>query len=320
MRASQVCVQRLGVELVRVDVHDRVRVRLLRSTQAADDRGGRQQPPVSAAADWENTARDASDANRQLPELGAGGQLEPARRIRDPGDPVRNPGGVVQARVEAKAQLGERLERPDRVAVDRERGGAVRDRPAATGLTDQGRGGCDVLCKGGPLLPVDALVREAVASGLVPARDDLPHEVGVAARGDAEKEERGPGVELVEKVEYAVVWRSSAESATSQPGTPAARWTSWCQSSKSMLSSNEGFVASTARLSQLFGVLGRVGKQSSRSHQWGARPLTQRVAAKVELSAAQTGGCMYRAGASARRGRAFGTAGTSAIPRRSRAP
>src|SRR5439155_8879335 len=46
----------------------------------------------------------------------------------------------------------------------------------------------------------------------------------------------------------AAVCRSSAGPRASQSGAPAVRWTSWCQSSKSMLRSSAGCCADTARV------------------------------------------------------------------------
>ena len=67
--------ERLRIELVRMEVEHRVRVGLARASQAPDDRRRRQRPPVAAAADRHRPPRDVRHAHRQLPQLAARREL-----------------------------------------------------------------------------------------------------------------------------------------------------------------------------------------------------------------------------------------------------
>ena len=79
-------------------------------------------------------------------------------------------------------------------------------------------------------------MRVAVAGELVALGGDLPDEIGVPLGGHAEDEERRLRAELVEQAEDRGALALERVAARSQSSRPSARWTSWCQSSKSKLS------------------------------------------------------------------------------------
>src|SRR5581483_10507558 len=89
-------------------------------------------------------------------------------------------------------------------AVDREGGGAVRDRAPTGRLLDQRHRSRQVCGELVARLPEDALVREAVRGRLVAARRDLPDELRVALDRHTEEEEGRARTELLEQLEHGV--------------------------------------------------------------------------------------------------------------------
>src|SRR5262245_25934551 len=193
--------QRLRVELVRMEVQHRVRIFGGHLFERFAQDGGRECAPVRAPAHWHRASADGPDGDRVLPDLASRRELEPVRSVRDVADALRDAGGVVLARVEAEAELGEDVIGPRRLAGNRERRGPVPDRTLPGELLDELRATLDVLLELVTALGRDAPVVVAVAREVVALGGDRPYEVGIALGGDSEDEERRARPELVEQVE-----------------------------------------------------------------------------------------------------------------------
>ena len=194
--AASVGPQRLGVEFVGVEVERGQGSVGDQAPEQPGNRGRREHAPVGAA-----THRNSRRRDRQLPELGPRFQPQAVRRARDRGDPPGDPRRVVLARVVLEAELSQDLVRPGRVAGDRECRRAVSPGADAGRRLDRLEAAHDVVVELLSRLRVDALVSVAVRCDLVPARDHLAQELGVAGSSDSEHEERGAHVELLEQRE-----------------------------------------------------------------------------------------------------------------------
>jgi len=184
-----------------MEVQHRVGVLVDDLTQRPAQDSARQDAPVCASSDRNGASPDAPNSDRELPDLAAGRELEPVGGGWDGTDPSRNAWRVVLAGVVAEPELGERFVGPRRVACDRERGRSVAEWAFPAELLEELGAALDVAAEVVLALPVNKLVRKAVAGELVTSRRNFADKIRVPLGGHAQDEERGVSAQLVKERE-----------------------------------------------------------------------------------------------------------------------
>ena len=182
----------VGVDFPGMQVEDeRLAFALVDRAQAGARIAIGQQPEVTAARDRQLQRAEPGRRQREFEDPPAVRRRHVLRKARCAGYSVLGVTDREQARVVAKAELEQDVERPQALAGDRVGRGAVTVDGATQEVLEMVLGPCRLGPEHLRRLPVDEFVTVAVTGDFMPGRGDAPDQIGFALGDPAQREERG---------------------------------------------------------------------------------------------------------------------------------